>query len=336
MEKISPAVSVVIPMFNAEKYLPVCLESLLIQTFADFEVIVVDDCSPDQSLRVAESYLARVGGRLKIVSLPENTGSGAVPRNVGLDFARGKYVYFMDSDDLLIDVALEKLYNFAQTYRAEVVYFDRGFKCDEEPVPQDLIEDFWNLPAFAVEEPTFEPDDIAERVKKFIKLAFGGTPWSKFLRRSLLVDNAIKFPVMRISEDSIWTFKLLCLAKKILRVPEPLYVYRSSTQSMMKKNRSHEQTISFWTSPLIHGPECLNDFMDGFDVFNQPNDLRLSVLHFFVKISLFCLEEAFKSLTPHEAYKVFLREFVKAGSSQPALISYLLVLNNLYRNELMK
>ena len=65
-------VSVIIPVYNAEKYLAVCLESLLIQTFADFEVIVVDDCSTDSSLAIAESYLEKFGGRLKILALEEN------------------------------------------------------------------------------------------------------------------------------------------------------------------------------------------------------------------------------------------------------------------------
>ena len=78
-------VSVIIPVFNAEKYLGVCLESILIQTLKDFEVIVVDDCSTDASATIAESYLEKFGGRLKIISLPENTGSGAVPRNIGLE-----------------------------------------------------------------------------------------------------------------------------------------------------------------------------------------------------------------------------------------------------------
>ena len=109
MNKNFPKVSVIIPMYNAEKYLGVCLESLLIQTCADFEVIVVDDCSTDSSIAIAESYLEKFGDRLKIVELPANTGSGAVPRNVGLEIASGKYVYFVDNDDLLIDTALETL-----------------------------------------------------------------------------------------------------------------------------------------------------------------------------------------------------------------------------------
>ena len=85
-------VSVIIPVFNAEKYLAVCLESLLIQTFTDFEVIIVDDCSTDSSLAIAESYLEKFGGRLKILTLEENTGTPGLPRNVGLEFSQGEYI----------------------------------------------------------------------------------------------------------------------------------------------------------------------------------------------------------------------------------------------------
>ena len=131
MNENFPKVSVIIPVYNVEKYLAVCLESLLIQTFTDFEVIVVDDCSTDNSLAIAESYLERFGGRLKIFSLEENTGSGAVPRNVGLEVASGKYVYFVDDDDLLIDIALDTLFNYAEEYQAQVVYMEKFFSCGE-------------------------------------------------------------------------------------------------------------------------------------------------------------------------------------------------------------
>ena len=113
-------VSVIIPLYNAEKYLGVCLESLLIQTLQDFEVIVVDDCSSDNSCAVAESFLEKFSGRLKIIYLEKNTGSGAVPRNEGLRFSRGEYVFFMDADDLIIDNALEKRFTLPQKNSAQM------------------------------------------------------------------------------------------------------------------------------------------------------------------------------------------------------------------------
>ena len=335
MNENFPKISVIIPVYNAEKYFPVCLESLLIQTFTDFEVIVVDDCSTDNSVAIAENYLERFGERLKIFSLEENTGSGAIPRNVGLEVASGKYIFFVDSDDLLIDVALEELYNCAEESGAEVVYMNCGFLCGAEILPKSIVAREWD-PTFSVEEPTFELDDLNERVKKFLKNGFVWSPWTKFLRRDFLIDNGIKFPSMRISEDGSWTLEIICLAKKILRTPSPLYIWRSNENSMTRSNRSPEQNLIFWINPLINGLDYIEEFMSNLDFFKQNPAVRLEVLELFATIHLQRISEAFKALEPQEAYEIFLREFSKAGSSQPALIAYLLVMNNLYRNELAK
>ena len=116
-EKI-PLVSVIIPMFNSAKFIPQTLESLLCQTMTNFEVVVVDDCSTDNSVEVVESFAERFGGRLHVVKLPKNTGTPGLPRNVGIQFARGKYIAFLDSDDFYARTALEELTTLAEDYRA--------------------------------------------------------------------------------------------------------------------------------------------------------------------------------------------------------------------------
>ena len=326
-------VSVIIPMYNAEKYLSVCLESLLIQTMKDFEVIVVDDCSTDASLAIAESYLEKFNGRLKIISLPENTGTPGLPRNVGLEFASGKYVFFMDADDLIIDIAMEELFNVSENYQADVVYMDCGFICYEEPVPKDLNEAVWE-PNNSVKEPTFEPKNISLRVEKFLARQYKWPPWGKFLRRDFLIDNNIKFPRMQTCEDGIWTFELICLAKRFLRIPEPLYVQRRNEISMTRRNRTPEREIIFRTSPLITGLEVLNEFMCGLEFFKKNPNFKLRVLIFFVDIQIEEMEKVLEYLKPTELYEIILCEFSKAKSTQPALTACLIVMTNIYRQTL--
>lgn len=328
-------ISVIIPVYNAEKYLGVCLESLLIQTFADFEVIVVDDCSTDSSSAIAESYLQKFGGRLKIITLEQNTGSGAIPRNVGLDFACGEYVFFVDNDDLLIDTALETLYNFAAEYRTDVVYMEKFFTCDEELIPKNLEISVWHNDGL-IDEPTLEADDLSERVKKFLAPQFYWAPWAKLLRRNFLIDNKILLPKMTIADDVIHTFEIICRAKRILRIPPPLYVWRTNNSSWFRRERSPEQMIKFRTSPLINGLERLEEFMRGEEFFQKNPAVRLQVLNFFALMQFDNMDEAIKTLPPQELYEIFLREFAEAGSTQPALIAYLLLMTNLYRNELRK
>ena len=334
-ENFSPAVSVIIPMYNAEKYLPVCLESILNQTFTDFELLVVDDCSTDSSYAIAESYLEKFGGRLKIISLPENTGSGAVPRNVGLDLSRGKYVYFIDNDDFIVDNALETLYNFAEKYQADFVYMEKYFLCDEEPATNILGVATWKG-GVVLDKILVETDDVGERVRNFINAHFYWPPWAKFVRRDFLVDNGLKFLPMKISEDIIWTFQILCLAKKILRIPTTLYVHRANLTSIMRRDRTPEQTMTFWLNPLLTGVDYLNTFMNELDYFKQNIDARFQILDLFVVFQLNYIADDFTALGTNKAYEIFLREFSEAGSPNAALISYLFVMNNSYRNELMK
>ena len=334
-ENFSPKISVIIPMYNAEKYLSVCLESILIQTLQDYEVIIVDDCSTDASSAIAESYLEKFGGRLKIISLPENTGSGAVPRNVGLEHASGKYVFFMDNDDFLIDDALETLYDFAEEYQAEVLYMGMHFSCDEEPVPADLT--FCHCPNNSMAGQTlFEPEDMSVRLEKLFKTYYWWAPWAKFFRRDFLIDNDIIFPAMTISDDIVQTFKVVFLAKRLYQVSPALYVYRQNQKSLLNRGRSPEQEIIFWINPLISGLEYLEDLMSRLEFF-KANPLKgLQVLHFFANIHLDHIKDAIKALPDEEVYKIFLREFSRAKSTQPALIAYLLFVANPYRNELIK
>ena len=115
-----PQISVVVPVYNVEKYLRECLDSLANQTFEDFEVICVNDGSDDSSLSILEEY-ASEDERFKIVS-QENKGlSGA--RNTGMNYIKGRYLLFLDSDDWLELNALELLYNHANALNSEMVIF---------------------------------------------------------------------------------------------------------------------------------------------------------------------------------------------------------------------
>ena len=331
----SPAVSVVIPLFNAEKYLGTCLESIAAQTFQEFEVIVVDDCSTDQSLTVAENFLERFDGRLKIISLPQNTGSGAVPRNEGLKFSRGEYIFFMDSDDLLIANALEKLYDAAETFQADVVHMNRGFICSEDLKPEKTILTNWDRAATTIDFPTLETTDIAERVERILATAYGWAPWINFLRRDFLIVNDIKFPELRISEDVAWTIKLGCLAERWLNFPERLYMYRKSDNSMMRSRRSPQEEIKFWLNPLCKGLDYLDDFMDEIDFFAQNPNYRFDVTNFFVKMQIAGMLDALEKLNRVELYEIIHREFSANGGRHAALIANLFVFMNFYRDKLL-
>ena len=322
-------ISVIIPVFNAEKYLAVCLESILNQTFRDFEVIVVDDCSTDNSPAIAESYLERFGDRMKIISLPTNTGNPSIPRNEGLKLSRGEHVYFMDNDDLLINTALETLYNFAERFRAEVVYMERGFLFDGST----CADAFWNKENFSVDKPTLESPRLSERLEKFLQTGYGWAPWTKFLRRDFLLANKINFPHVKISEDVLWTFKVICLAKNFLRIPNQLYVCRAVKNSWSRVERTPDDEVKFWLDPLIKGLDYLDEFLNGFEFFAQNPNYRFDVTNFFVKMQVAGMLGALKNLTRYELYEIVHDEF---NDKHSALIANLFVVMNFYRDKFLE
>ena len=236
---------------------------------------------------------------------------------------------------MIIDIAMEELFNVSENYQADVVYMEKFFSCDEKLIPSKLrLSAYIHTDSF-VEEPTFETEDISARLEKFLQAKFLWTPWSKFMLKDFLTNNEIKFPELRISEDFVHTFKSLFLSKKWLRVPTPLYVQRKNTSSMTRKDRLPESEINFWVNPIITGLDILDEFMRGIDFFKTNSAIRLQILNFFMVVQINNMRKALNKFEPAELYEIFQREFLKAGSTQPALISYLLVMNNLYRNELL-
>ena len=281
-EKI-PLVSVVIPMYNAAKFIPQTLESLLRQTLKDFEVIIVDDCSTDLSVEVVENFMeafAAQGIRLHLLESPTNSGTPGFPRNLGIQFARGEYVTFLDSDDLLTPTALEELSTLAENFSADVVHTETFFTLFEDGDVE--IYAGKNLPPLT--EPTFETTKIARRVVNWINHGYNWESVTMFCRRSFLVANQIHFPRMLNNEDMVFSFSILCTAKKFLRVPLVTYIYRQRDDSLSRKQHAAlAEYIHKWLNVLRDG---LNEFakvMASEKFFDTHPDYRHAVLNFFYK-----------------------------------------------------
>src|SRR5689334_9186190 len=114
-------VSIIVPVYNVERYLGECLDSILSQDFEDFEIVAVDDCSQDGSSEILRQYAER-DARIKIIVMPQNRGLGAA-RNAGLAAATGRYVWFIDSDDSIRPGSLSAIMARAEETGAEVVLF---------------------------------------------------------------------------------------------------------------------------------------------------------------------------------------------------------------------
>ena len=144
MVKENPTVSVIIPVYNVEQYLRKCLDSVINQTFKDIEIIIVNDCSPDNSLQMIKEYQTKEE-RIVLIDLKQNVGLGFA-RNEGMKIAKGKYITFVDSDDWIASNYIEVLYNNIEKNNLDVVsasshFYDNSLKklINRETVSADIL-----------------------------------------------------------------------------------------------------------------------------------------------------------------------------------------------------
>src|SRR5690606_14593316 len=118
-----PAVSIITPAYNAEKYIEKTIESIQAQTFKDYEHIIIDDCSSDRTSAIIKRY-ARGDPKIRLIKHSSNTGA-SVARNDGIEIAQGEYITFVDGDDFVVDDMLEVLYDNATTYDTDLICFNK-------------------------------------------------------------------------------------------------------------------------------------------------------------------------------------------------------------------
>ena len=305
-----PAISVIIPMYNSEKYIGECLDSLLMQTFQNYELIVVNDCSTDDSLKIAESYIEKFDGRLKIYTNEKNSGA-AFSRNNGLMLARSEYIYFMDSDDLLLLTALEKMYKAAKEFNADFVnlsgFYEMSADAKEIKAVNFKIERIFTKGTDA----PFIDDDLSWRLQKQLTYRYYGSAVLRLFRRDFLIKNKLFFPEnVKRCEDVVWKYGILILAKRIVHLPFLLYFYRMSENSLTRQKRSQVQYINSRMTTIIDGIKWIDDIMNRVDFFKENPQQRYAVFDEF-------MYDMFRRLLPHTLKKkkadVAVYEAVKQG-----------------------
>lgn len=237
-----PKVSVVVPCYKVEKYLPEMVESLLTQTLWDIQIVLVDDGSPDRSGGICDEYATR-DGRVQVIH--KKNGGVSAARNDGLEAATGDWVIFCDSDDYVEPDALERLVTkgeqtgadvvfgdvtmvWPQRQRLEVFYKDEFVTDDRKVIDQLIAADFYKYYCF--DPPAQGP-------------AFGyGGPWNKLVRRSLLMGAQIRFDlrVRGIFDDLIYTAHVFAAAKKVAYIHGSVYGYRQVEGSI---TRSYKEDL---------------------------------------------------------------------------------------------
>ena len=317
-----PAISVIIPMYNAENYIEECLESLLMQTFQDFEVILVDDCSTDNSVAVAKNFMRKFVGNFILVTTESNSCNfGYTARNKGFNLARGEYVFFVDADDLITVTGLEELYTLAKNFDAEVVYCESYYVTDAEF--SEVIVHCSQMGGASVDKPTFETNDFAERLNRIKQYLFVVDVGLKLIKRNLLLEHEIFFSNTKIREDDIWTWSLVFHTKKFLRVPNVVYIHRFVDNSITRTKKTPEQEINYWMNPIILGLKTLDEIMSRVEFFQQNPQHRYAMLFYFVEISFMFLHNNCAEELPVVVYESIREKFSDAFGENDVLIPLL-------------
>lgn len=253
-------VSIIIPVYNGEKYLRQCLDSALSQSFDDIEVICIDDGSTDTSPDILNEYHDT---RVRIYSQP-NQGAGA-SRNNGLKYAKGEYVYFMDCDDYLEENALEEVYNIAVENKTDFVMFK--IKNFNDKTGEIIDDDYYSMPYLkeAVGDEAFNYDDISK-----MALDLCVCPPGNLFNREFI--KGIEFPEGLLFEDNVFFTHALFKAERIIFYDEFLY-----------NRRKHQDSITTSTSvksmDTIDITDMLLDLCDEYNHNNHRGELYYRIFH---------------------------------------------------------
>ena len=214
-----PKVSVIVPIYNVEKYLEKCINSLLSQTLEDIQIILVNDGSKDNSGNIAREY--EKNNKDRVIYVEKENGGLSDARNYGLKYANGDFIAFLDSDDYIEKNAYEEMYNKAIEENADYV------ECDF----------IWEFPNKIRVDKQY-PYKNKKEMLSFVRVV----AWNKLIKRQLIIDNNLEFPKGLRYEDVEFTYKLIPFINKFAYVDKPFihYVQREGSIANVQNERTAE------------------------------------------------------------------------------------------------
>ena len=238
----TPELSIIVPIYKVEKYLKECIQSILQQTFTDFELILVDDGSPDACPQMCDA-IAEQDSRVRVIH--QKNGGLSAARNTGIEAARGNWLGFVDSDDFVAPDFYEELYHAAVSAGADCsicsvqLTHEDGSRMDTPPQ--------WKVYGGYTGEDVLKTITWQDNVPYLVA-------WNKLYRRE--VFRTLRYPVGRINEDVFVFAELFDTIKMVACVEQPLYFYRQRTGSIMQSKCTLRSLDEFWGMV-----ECFDYFM---------------------------------------------------------------------------
>lgn len=240
-----PKISIIIPVYNSQNYICACIDSILAQSFTDFELILIDDCSTDGSARIIDEYRTQ-DDRIRIIRLEKNSGQGFA-RNRGIENAVGEYLSFIDADDVIAPDFYELLYERAAATGAEIIkgrcrVVHKG--CSINDTDEHTFKDVNH---------TIRSLSPEERRNSF---CFNDEHWTAIYRRDFLNEHGLRYGLSRLSQDTTFLLKIAAYLKNIELVDEAVYYYFQRSDSVIHTYDSKRYYA------LLHALEERIDFVN--------------------------------------------------------------------------
>lgn len=248
-------VSIILPVYNVEKYIDNCLTSVCNQTYSNIEIIVVIDGSPDNSIDIAKQWSIK-DNRVKVI-YQDNAGSG-IARNNGLSIATGKYVMFVDPDDWIEKEMVENL--ISEVEKDDVDFLTTGCSNDyydeNDRLYKSITDNFTN-------ELITNPDDIHKKYVRLLLDGAAGAPTKKIYKLEIIQKNKILFPDLRRSQDIVFNYRYIDCIKSMKIYNSNFYHYRIEGETYKVKIRNdYYRTVCLIYSDINQLLRKWNVFLD--------------------------------------------------------------------------
>ena len=229
----NPLVSIIIPVYNVEKYLVQCIESVLAQTYQNLEIILIDDGSTDRSPQMCDEYAEHY---YNVQAFHKQNGGASTARNVGLENAKGEYIFFLDSDDWLESDALETMITTAKREDADLVF------CEAQAVDNEGNIELDGHYTYKEQYQTGNAYQIM--LKMMERKEFHVAIWMLLLDRRVITDKQLRFTEGIIYEDMIISYQFYCLANQAAHARQKLYNRRYRPNSVMTSAKTERNYVS--------------------------------------------------------------------------------------------
>ncbi len=260
---LSPTVSIIVPVYNVERYLPRCIDSILAQTFTDFELILTDDGSPDNSGLICDEY-AEKDARIRVIH-QENGGVGKA-RNAGLDVAQGDYVCFVDPDDVISPNYLEIFKSSIEEKKTDIVVcaYQRNHIKDDRIIFTEIKN----------KAPVGSFEDYGSEITSLHKNTLLFMLWNKLFKKTIIDTNHIRFTSHKKYEDAIFIYRYLTFCNSVYFNDEVLYFYS------IFKNNTKTATLKYTSDYFSAYYEC---YLTGLTFYRSMQQKKMESTSEFLK-----------------------------------------------------